>query len=221
MANENGITGRLAVWTGLVGTAPPNRPRDLFGGTGRPNPTPGAGWRLLGQGDTEITEEGLEIMGEQTIERVRKHNSTMVQKFLRTEETQGFSCSVQDVTAETLRYLLNGNTVHEVDPSTGLTGRRRIGLTQGTAVTEYACILGISASPYDATPAEANPLRGMAYYPAGAFTGNFSTAVVKGNVMMLPLSFEAREYTGAIPSLGIPAGQAAMGFIEWEDDDAG
>ena len=52
-------------------------------------------------------------MADQTIERVYKHNSTLVQRFLRTQEMAGFSCVLEDVTHEVLAQLLNDNTIDD------------------------------------------------------------------------------------------------------------
>ena len=173
-------TGAVQIYTGTVGLAPPDRP----------SAAPAAAWMLVGAVDTEIDEAGFDVMADQDMARVNKHNSTLVQRFLRTNETAGFSCMVQDVRHEVLAHLLNDNTIDDEALAALVPGRRRIGFHRGTEVHELATLVIISASPYEDAPGG----KGMVYYPAGAIISNLNATIQKGEVMMVPFAYEAREY---------------------------
>lgn len=216
--SDGKATGAVQIYTGTVGLTPPERPSTT--------PIPAA-WLLVGNMDTEIDEAGLDVMADHTLERVYKHNSTLVQRFLRTQEMAGFSCVLEDVTHEVLAHLLNDNTVQDAAYDAGppiVFGRQRVGFHRGTEVHELATLVIISASPYEDAPGG----KGMVYYPAGAITSNLNSTVQKGEVMMVPFAYEAREYIysaaeiTAIFGAGAPAArraaEAAVGFWDWEDD---
>ena len=204
-------TGAVKIYTGTIGAVPLARPSDDIT----------AVWDLVGAVDTEIDEAGFDVMADHTLERVKKHNSTLIQRFLRTEETAGFSCMVQDVRHDVLAHLLNDNTIDDEALAALVPGRQRVGFHRGTEVHELAVLVIISASPYEDAPGG----KGMVYYPAGAITSNLNATIQKGEVMMVPFAFEAREYIYTAAELvthslaNAQAGiEAAVGFWDWEDD---
>ena len=211
--SDGKATGAVQIYTGNLGVAPPEYPSETVAL---------ATWNLVGTMDTEIDEAGFDIMADQTIERVYKHNSTAVQRFLRTQEMAGFSCVLEDVTHEVLAQLLNDNTIDDEPATANETGFRRVGFHRGVVVVEKAVLVIIHASPYEDSEGGV----GLVYYPAGAIISNLNATVQKGEVMMVPFAYEAREYIYTTAELtAINAGgttinqeNGGLGFWDWEDE---
>ena len=133
----------------------------------------------------------------------------------------GFSCVLEDVTHEVLAQLLNDNTIDDEPAASGVPGFRRVGFHRGVVVVEKAILVIIHATPYEDYPGGS----GLVYYPAGAIISNLNATVQKGEVMMVPFAYEAREYIYTAAELtAINAGgttitqeNGGLGFWDWED----
>ena len=82
--------------------------------------TPPNTWSLLGtNGARSISDDGLSVTIEETIESQRSLGSTGVQKLFRTEEDVMLGISLLDVTVETFSIAMSGLPVTQVPPAAG------------------------------------------------------------------------------------------------------
>lgn len=133
------VSGPVSLYVADVGTAAPEV-----------SATPPAAWSLLGtNGDENISEDGVTVDFEETIERQRVLGSTGVKKLFRTEEDLMVSCTLLDVSAETYARVLNNAAITDVAAAVGTAGRREFDLLRGSDIAETA-ILVKGFSPYAA-----------------------------------------------------------------------
>lgn len=105
-------------------------------------------WTLVGtSGDLNYTEDGVTVEHTQTLTYFRSLGSTGARKATRTEEEQKISLVLADLTPEQYALALNGNIVTPTDAAPGVPGSKKIGLTRGTTVRQYALLLR-GPSPY-------------------------------------------------------------------------
>jgi len=93
-----------------------------------------------------------------------------------------------DLTLEQYAQVLNGNTITTVPADTGEAGYKKIGLSRGLEVTQYALLIrGAKASAYMED--------GMAQYevPIAVQVGEPEVVYVKGTPAGLNLEFQALE----------------------------
>lgn len=168
----------FTLWTAPVGTAFPTLDEE-----------PGGGWTKIGtSGDLNYTEDGVKISHSQKVEIFRALGSTGPRKAFRTEEEQMISLTLADVSLEQYRLALNGNTVTTVAADTGLSGYKKIALSRGVNVTQYALLVrGVYASPYMD--------EGVAQYeiPRVSVVSEPEVVYVKGTPAGLLLEFQALE----------------------------
>lgn len=127
----------LQLWLAPVGTAFP-----------LVNVAPAVAWVLVGTSGTRSQDEsGVSVMHNQTINKVRPGGAVGPVKAFRSEEDLMFSLTLFDVSLEQVRIALNANTVTTVAQGAGTAGFKRMGLSRGTNVTEYA-LLARGVSPY-------------------------------------------------------------------------
>lgn len=108
------VSGPLTVYTAPEGTLPPEISR-----------TPPGNWSLLGtNGARSISDDGLSVTIEETIESQRSLGSTGVQKLFRTEEDVMIGISLLDVTVETFSIAMSGLPITTVPP--GPAGTRAV-----------------------------------------------------------------------------------------------
>lgn len=111
---------------------------------------PSGTWVLIGtSGIRSQDEAGVTVTHSQTVNKVRTGGSLGPVKAFRSEEDLMFKVSIFDTTLEAVRIALNANTLTTVAASTGVAGTKRIGLSRGPDVTEYALLArGVGISPY-------------------------------------------------------------------------
>ncbi|MBY0392607.1 MAG: hypothetical protein K2Q27_05000 [Novosphingobium sp.] len=127
----------LNLWLAPVGTAFP-----LI------NVAPSGSWTNIGTSGTSSQDEaGVTATHSQTLNKVRTGGTTGARKVFRSEEDLDFKVTIFDISLEQVRLALNGNTLTTVAASTGVAGTKRLGLTRGFDVTEYA-LLARGPSPY-------------------------------------------------------------------------
>lgn len=165
------VAGPLELYLAPVGEAFP--PIDV---------APAGGWVKVGaSGKRNYSEDGVSVNHDQTVEGFRAAGTTGKRKMFRTEEDLRITVSLADVTLEQYKYALNGNTVTNAagDP-------RKIGLSRGRQVTEYA-LLARGASPYG------DDFHVQYEVPRCAEVGSQEVSFQKGTPAMLQLEFEALE----------------------------
>ena len=92
------VSGPLVVYTAPEGTAAP-----------AVNVDPPAPWKLLGtNGARSISEDGLSISFEETVEGQRTLGSTGIAKQFRSEEDLSLSCTLLDLSVETFAVAMSG-----------------------------------------------------------------------------------------------------------------
>lgn len=110
--------------------------------------TPAGTWVLIGtSGQRSQDESGIMTTYNQSINKVRPGGALGPVKAFRSEEDLMFKLTIWDVTLEQVRIALNANAVTTTAATTGVAGTKRIGMSRGFDVTEYA-LLARGVSPY-------------------------------------------------------------------------
>jgi hypothetical protein len=127
----------LSLWLAPVGTTFP-----LIAAA------PAGTWIAVGTSGVRSQDEaGVTTTHNQTINKVRTGGSLGPVKAFRSEEDLMFMLTIFDVTLEQVRIALNGNAVATTAAASGAAGFKRVGLSRGMDVTEYA-LLARGVSPY-------------------------------------------------------------------------
>lgn len=125
------IMAPFTIWTAPVGTAFP----DL-------DEAPSGSWTKLGtSGDENYAREGVTVEHSEAIAIFRGLARTGPKKATRHEEDLKIRAIVADLTLETYKPALNGNSITTVVASLGVPGSKKIGLSKGTQVTQYALLV--------------------------------------------------------------------------------
>lgn len=171
---------------------------------------PGVGWLKVGSsGDRNYTEDGVTVAHDQSEEFFRSLGSTGPMKAFRTEEDLKVSLMVADLTLEQYAIALNDNAVTTVAPGAGTVGYKKIGLSRGADVTQYALLVrGLTASAYG---------NRMAQYeiPYCVQSGAQELTFQKGTPAALALEFTALEDPDAASE------DERFGRLVMENADAG
>ena len=111
--------------------------------------TPVGNWVKIGtSGNRSITEDGVTVQHQQTIEQFRSLGSTGPMKAFRTEESLIIAFTIADMTLENYKHALNQNTVTDTAVG-GNAGFRDVDLYQGLDLDQRALLVrGLNASPY-------------------------------------------------------------------------
>jgi len=104
---------------------------------------PAGNWEFLGE-----TDGGVTVTLSQVVDLHRVDQFTGPVKATRSEETLKIETNVAVTTAELLAFM-NGNSVTDTAAGAGTAGTRKLGLTSGFDVTEYAFLFR-GNSPYQA-----------------------------------------------------------------------
>ena len=110
---------------------------------------PTGNWVKIGtSGNRSITEDGVTVQHQQTIEQFRSLGSTGPIKAFRTEEGLIITFAIADITLENYKHALGQNTVTDT-PVGGNAGFRDIDIYQGLDLDQRALLVrGLNASPY-------------------------------------------------------------------------
>lgn len=166
----------LTLWLAPVGTAFP-----------LVNADPAVAWVKIGtNGTRNQSEDGVTVTHGQTTTKVRPGGATGPVKAFRTEEDLMIELTLWDITLEQYQLALNSNTLSTTAAGVGTAGFKKLGLSQGMAVREYA-LLARGVSPYDEAM--------KAQYQVARCYQSDSPAVVyrKGVPAGIKLRFEALE----------------------------
>lgn len=171
------IAAPLTLWLAPIGTAFP-----LIGAA------PAAGWTKIGtNGDRNYTDDGVTVSNSQSFEQARPAGALGPVKAFRTEEDQVISLTLMDMTLEQVQIALGGVAPTTTAAGVGTAGTKKIGLSRGRAVKEYA-LLARGVSPYqDETMA-------LQYeVPRVYQSGSPETVFKKGEPAGVALEFTALE----------------------------
>ena len=132
------IAGPFVVYWAPVGTPAPEISAD-----------PPSPWTLLGRnGAKNISEDGINIEFEETVEGQMVLGSTAVQKQFRTSEEVTLSMTILDVTAETFAFAMsNPSGITTSAPASGAGGHLDVPLLKGFTVLNAAFLMR-GPSPY-------------------------------------------------------------------------
>lgn len=147
---------------------------------------PSGSWAKVGSsGDRNYSEDGVSVQHQQNVELFRALGSTGPIKAFRTEEGLGISVTLHDVTLEQYRLALNGNAVTEVTNNNP--HYKKVGLSRGRQVTQYALLARGMASGYG------DDLVAQYEVPVVIETGEPEPVYQKGEPAGLELQFTALE----------------------------
>lgn len=132
------IGAPLTVWLGPVGTAFP-----------LVNAEPSVSWVMVGtRGDRNYSGEGVTVAHQRTFQKARPAGATGPVKAWLDEEELMFRLVLWDISLEQYHRALSSNTLSTVAAGTGTAGYKKLGLSHGAGVQEYA-LLARGVSPYD------------------------------------------------------------------------
>lgn len=173
----------FTLWVAAVGSAFPSV-----------DEAPGGSWTKIGtSGDLNYTEDGVKISHKQKIENFRALGSTGPRKSFRTEEDLMISLTVVDLTLEQYKIAMNGNAISTTAPGVGDSGYKKIGMSRGLNVQQYALLIrGADASAYMEG--------GVAQYevPVAVVVSEPEVVFTKGSPAGLALEFQALEDPSAL-----------------------
>lgn len=134
------IGAPLTLWLAPVGTAFP-----LI------TAAPSGSWNKIGtSGDRNYSGDGVTVSHSQTIQKVRPGGAVGPVKAFRDEEDMMIKVVMWDMTLEQYANGMNGNSITTVAAGVGTAGTKKIGLSRGKSVREYA-LLARGLSAYDET----------------------------------------------------------------------
>jgi len=147
---------------------------------------PSGSWILLGtSGDKNITEDGVTVAHDQTLEVFRPVGLTAARKVFRTEEELTISFAIADISAAQYSYALNKATVTDTAPGSGVAGTLDVDLLQGLSVSLVALLIRGNES------AGGDGFKTQYEIPIAYQSGNPAPVFKKGEPAMLELEFKA------------------------------
>lgn len=156
---------------------------------------PAVAWVKLGSnGDLNYDgAAGISVEMPQEVTSWKPLGSTAPRKFFRTDSGLMVKVKVVDMTLEQIKVALNGNTVTDTAAGAGTVGHRKIGLSRGVDIVNYAMLLRINLSPYgsDATWTHQYEI------PIVFQTGSPTVVYKQGEPAGYELEFQAVEDAGA------------------------
>ena len=171
------ISGPITLYYANEGTAAPEISGD-----------PPGPWAVLGaQGKKSLSEDGVTITPDETLEGQRVLGSTAIQKLFRTEEDLMVSFGLLDISVETMARAL-GNGLNEVAAGSGSGGYKEVELMRGFDVN-YLAVLARGKSPYG------DNMNMQWWIPKVYLSFNGDVAFVKGEAAMLEIEGMVVEHS--------------------------
>ncbi len=107
-----------------------------------------AAWVKVGtSGNLNYAPDGITVKHAQSIEKFRALGDTGTRKVARTEEDLMVGVTVWDLTLEQYRRALNDNAITTTAQGAGQPGKKKVGLSRGSAVATMSVLLRMP-SPY-------------------------------------------------------------------------
>lgn len=148
---------------------------------------PSGSWTKVGtSGDLNYAEAGVTVEHKQSLTPFRALGSTGPRKVFRANEDLTIKLELADLSPAQYATIMNGNAVTTVSAGVGVAGTKKLGLSQGTTVTQHALLL---RGP---SPAMEN---GTAQYevPVAVQSGNPAPVFKKDAPAALAIEFMALE----------------------------
>lgn len=131
------LAGPADIWLAIVGTAFP-----------LVDAAPAVAWVQLALA-TQMTEDGVHIVGDQTVEHVYSLGGTGSRKGFRTRQEVHARFTVMDATVEALSKALADQTITTVAAGVGIPGQKSMPLAMpGGAIATKAMLVRSRQSPY-------------------------------------------------------------------------
>lgn len=148
------------------------------------NATPSSPWVLLGTaGNKRMSEGGVRLSLEQTINEYVPEGDTLPAKAFRTAEPSMVAMTFADFSLEELVKALNHQTVTDVAAGSGTAGYREVDLQRGFVAVTRALLVRRADGPYnDAWPLEL-------WFPRTYIKSNLEPAFSKGAPAELTIEF--------------------------------
>jgi len=144
-------------------------------------------WRKIGTlGAKNYKDDGVTITQGQEIVPFRGLGGTLPRKTFRTTEDIKVKLMLVDMTLEQYRLSVNDNTITTDAPGPGVAGTKKLGMSRGEAVTNYAVLVRLP-SPYMAN--------GNAHYefPLTQQTGSSDITLNRRDPAAVALEFTVLE----------------------------
>lgn len=111
---------------------------------------PGVGWSLVGtNGDRNYSDAGVTVTHSQKVDQARPAGATGPIKAWRSEEDLMIELELWDLTLEQYQLAINGVAPVTTAAAAGAAGFKKIGLSRGVEMVQYALLLR-GESPYGA-----------------------------------------------------------------------
>lgn len=112
---------------------------------------PGGLWTKFGtSGELNYDEEGVIVEHPQEIAEWMSGGDTGIRKVFRTKDLFKVHFTLVDITLEQYSHAINGNAITAVAASSGVAGYKKMGLSRGSNVSQYALLIR-GMSPYMAS----------------------------------------------------------------------
>ncbi|PHQ63190.1 MAG: hypothetical protein COC10_07485 [Sphingobium sp.] len=132
------VAAPVTLWLAPVGTTFP-----------LVNAQPAGTWIKVGtQGDKNYSGEGVTVAHSRTFQKARPAGTTGAVKAFLDEENLAFRLILWDISLEQYQLALSSNVLTTVAAGVGTAGYKKLGLSHGHSVKEYA-LLARGLSPYD------------------------------------------------------------------------
>lgn len=147
---------------------------------------PSGSWFLLGtSGDKNITEDGVTVAHEQTIETFRPVGLTAERKAFRTEETLTITLAIADISVAQYAKVMNDAAITNVAAASLVGGQSYFANLRGLSVALHALLIRGTES------AGGNNFNTQYQVPIVYQSGNPSPVFKKGEPALLELEYKA------------------------------
>lgn len=142
MGNPNSIPYEVIAAPFSMYTAPVGEAYPLI------DAVPGGNWLLLGtSGNLSYMEDGISVEHSEDFTEWMSLGDVGTRKVFRTKESLKIGLTLADITLEQYKHALNGNAITTAAASSGVAGYKKIGLSRGSSVSQFALLLR-GPSPY-------------------------------------------------------------------------
>ena len=163
------LAGPANIWLAPVGTAFP-----LI------DAAPAVAWVQLAVA-ASLTEEGVRLIADQTVEHVYSLGGTGSRKGFRTRQELHARFTLMDATAEAMAKAMANQAVTAVVPGVGIPGQKSIPLAMpGGSIDTKAMLIRVPSSPYGVEASGDPAFNRQWEFPRVYNAGNLEVVYVKG-----------------------------------------